>query len=435
MRVRTLQRHKTVDGVVHQAGEEYECDADLAARSAARGLVHVPEYSKEFNVDWWGMPGRLLDTLGDDAEAVFATERTPGAITILAGTTYDPGSSAFRLHTAINQCSPHASIFARYGNNNPHCDLRQLDILGDAALVRAAMELAAVVHCHMDWSLLELVGVQWKGVLVHHYHGSLGTTRNEKALVDNARDEELDALQVGARLYHLQFSDRMEWLPIAIPVDRYARLAAATKRSEKVFRVAHSPTVRRLKGTEVFLEVCSQLRAKGIPVEPVLIENMSHHDALVAKAACDATFDSFWLGIQGSGLEGAAMGQPVIAGDFDACAAYVQHVGACPYTFANDADSLSEMLSVLAQDTVFREEEAARVGAYAREYHDYPAVARRYSEILQARIPEIAVPDVPTREPLITHEPPPAKTPTPEPKTTPTKPPKRTPRRKPPETR
>jgi glycosyltransferase involved in cell wall biosynthesis len=205
-----------------------------------------------------------------------------------------------------------------------------------------------------------------------------------------------------------------------------------------VFRVAHSPTVRKLKGTEVFLEVCSRLRAKGIPIEPVLIEKMSHRDALEAKAACDATFDSFWLGIQGSGLEGAAMGQPVVAGDFDACAAYVKHIGSCPYTFANDADSLADQLAALATDAEFYSEEAQRVGAYVREHHDYPAVARRYSEILKSRIPEIAVPDVPElpeREPLITHTPPPVKTPESEPVLTPKPRPPRTPKRKPPETR
>lgn len=442
MRVTVLKRHKTTDGVRHLPGETYECDADLAQRSAERGLVYAVELLPE-SIDWWGMPGRILtseelpedETDGD----VFARERTPGAVTIIQGTTYDPGSSAFRLHSAINQCSPHASLFARFGDNNPHCSLRQLDITDDAALVRRAIETADVVHTHMDFAMLELARIQWRGVLVHHYHGSMGTTRNEKALVLNDRDAELNAVQVGARLYHLQFSDRMRWLPIAIPVDRYARLAALRKPAEsKTFRVAHSPTVRRFKGTEIFLDVCSKLRAKGIPVEPVLIEKMTHRDALEAKAACDATFDSFWLGMQGSGLEGAAMGQPVIAGDFDAAAAYVQHVGACPYTFAHDADSLSEILSVLAQDEVFRAEEAARVGAYVREYHDYPAVARRYSEILKARIPEIAVPELPLRPeraPLITHTPPPPVVTPPPPVTTPKRKPPKTPRRKPPETR
>ncbi len=48
---------------------------------------------------------------------------------------------------------------------------------------------------------------------------------------------------------------------------------------------------------------------QGIDIEPVLIENMEHGAALRLKASCDAVFDSFWLGMQGSGLEGAAMGK------------------------------------------------------------------------------------------------------------------------------
>ncbi|MEP6989442.1 MAG: glycosyltransferase [bacterium] len=404
-----LVRHKTSDGVLHLPGEEYACDPALAARSEARGFVYPTDAPADLMLSWWTYPGRVLGELGEPA----VTERTAGAVTVLQATTYDPGCSAYRLHNAINLSSPHASAFVRYGDDNPHCSWRQFDGHDAAPLVRAMVAQADVVHSHMDYAVLELAQTSWRGVLVHHYHGSEGTTRNPQTLVRNARDAELGAIQIGARLYHLRFSDRMRWLPIAIPVERYARIARVMRAEltpGHVFRVAHSPTLRRLKGTDVFLGVCERLRARGVRIEPVLIEGMRHENAIMAKAQCDATFDSFWLGIQGSGLEAAAMGQPVIAGDPEAASEYRAHTGDVPYTYANDAACLEGMLEWLATDPAFYAQEAQRVGAYVRQYHDYPAVARRYADILRERIPEIAVPegDVPEdlRGPVITHTPP-----------------------------
>lgn len=438
MRVTVLARHKTTDGVLHLPGETYDCDATLAARSEARDLVYATDGPEGYEINWWSLPGRVVGEK-DDGVPLYV-ERTAGAITIAQGTTYDPGCAAFRFHNAINIASPHASAFVRWGDDNPHCSYRQLDGHFEAPLVRAAIAQADVVHTHMDFAMLELAQVPWRGVLVHHYHGSLSTPRNDRKLVLNERDDELDAIQVGARLYHLQFSPRMRWLPLAIPVDRYRRIAERyreTAPAATTFRVAHSPTVRRFKATDVFLDVVEKLRAKGVAIEAVLIEKLRIEDALLLKATCAATFDSFWLGLQGSGLEAAAMGQPVVAGDVEAANAYRAAISDVPYTFANDEASLASMLEWLATDPAFYAQEATRVAAYVRRYHDYPAVARRYVEILRERLPEIA--DVPEyderpedlRGPLRTHLPPAPLTPDGEPLVVPRPRKTKTPKRQP----
>lgn len=426
MRVTVLQRHKTTDGVLHMPSDVYECDPDLAARSEARGLV-MPTDAAVVDIDWWGRAGRVLSPLGEDETVAAVQVRTEGARTILQATTYDPGCSAYRLHSAINECSPHASMFVRFGDDNPHCSLRQVDGYAELPLVRHAVATADVVHTHMDFAVLELAQVQWTGLLVHHYHGSEGSTRNPYRLVLNERDEELRAVQVGARLYHQQFSPRMHWLPIAIPCARYAALSAEVRplRTDDTYRIAHSPTLRKLKGTQVFLDVCEYLRSKGVKVRPILIEHMQHADALRAKAACDATFDSFWLGLQGSGLEAAAMGQPVIAGDAEARDAYVREVGECPYTFADNAAQLEEAIMRLIESPLQHGIEAERVGAYVRGYHDYAAVARRYDDI-------ITHPDVPQpMQPLIVQAPPPVRVVVPEPVVQPRRPKPKRPQRPP----
>jgi hypothetical protein len=87
--------------------------------------------------------------------------------------------------------------------------------------------------------------------------------------------------------------------------------------------------------------------------------------------------------MQGSGIEGAAMGQAVIAGDLQAASeAAALNRGDCPWTFADDEPSLIEALRRLAMDARYRASEAERVGAYVRRVHDYAAVGARYRDIL-----------------------------------------------------
>jgi hypothetical protein len=80
------------------------------------------------------------------------------------------------------------------------------------------------------------------------------------------------------------------------------------------------------------------------------------------------------------------MSQPVLAGDDDVAALYREHVGYVPYTFANDEKALTEQIERLVVDVDYRMAEAARVERYCLQYHDYPAVARRYEEILAAHL-------------------------------------------------
>jgi hypothetical protein len=152
---------------------------------------------------------------------------------------------------------------------------------------------------------------------------------------------------------------------------------------KRTFRIAHSPTRKDYKGTDKLIAAVETLRQKGLPIELVMIDKMTHGDALRAKATADLTFDSFWLGIQGSGLEAAAMGQMVVAGDADVKALYEQsEVGYCPYTFAGNQEQLAQVLERAIVDPDYYAAEAERVNQYVKQYHDYASVARRYEGIL-----------------------------------------------------
>jgi hypothetical protein len=303
---------------------------------------------------------------------------------------YDPGNAVYRYHSAANTAPGGLSAFARWGHDNPYCDLRQYDGERDRETCDTLYRSADVVHVHMNYELLDREyrsGLRANHLLVRHYHGSVHpTAKTIPPIVQNEIDDAIGAVQIGARLYHQRFSARMHWLPIPVPVDDYRAVAAQhhTPRAGRRFRLAHSPTHRPVKGTTALEYVVSDLQVKGVPIDLVMIQNRSHALALALKATCDATFDSFWLGIQGSGLEAAAMGQAVIAGDTDVLAEYeASDVGRCPYTFADTVAELGRVLERLAVDDEFYAREASRVHEYVRDFHDYPAVGARYWRILR----------------------------------------------------
>jgi hypothetical protein len=118
---------------------------------------------------------------------------------------------------------------------------------------------------------------------------------------------------------------------------------------------------------------------------------MAHGAALRLKATCDATFDSFWLGMQGSGLEGAAMGQLVMAGDADAAVEAAQlNAGAVPWTFAADRAALRDVLRRAVTQPAYWAREAERVGRYVARVHDYRAVGARYATMLREALVDVA---------------------------------------------
>ena len=310
----------------------------------------------------------------------------PSALKVLQVTAYDPGSSVYRYSSAANVGGV-TSVLVRHGHTNAHCDLRNLDVEIDAVTVQLLYDTADVVHSHMDYYVVRNVLRQAPRagqIQCLTYHGSVDPQNPGGSIRVNEgkNDDRMDAVVFGARPYHHRFKVK-HWLPIPMPVNDYLQLAKQEKREGKTFRVAHSPTVRRIKGTQEFLRACDFLTYQmNIEIEPVLIEGLEHGEALRLKASCDAVFDSFWLGMQGSGLEGAAMGLPVLAGDPEAQKDLTKLGIPVPWTVANDEQGLRDALAKLATDHTFYAAEAARVHAYVRQYHDYPVVGQKYADIL-----------------------------------------------------
>jgi hypothetical protein len=307
----------------------------------------------------------------------------------------DPGFVVYRLSSAINSTTPHASAFSLLLDRPEREESQglvapvQYTHRGDLELVRQLGASADVFHCHRDPEEYKNLRLDPTGrALVFHHHGTLYRNAPWRW---NRRPAHLRLVSNLELLQYAEAGDgvQLDFLPNPVPVARYRKFALARKflwtRGER-FRVGHSPTRRAKKGTKVFLRVCERLEASGLPIEPVLIENVNHGEALQKKATCHAFFDSFWLGLQCSGLEAGAMGLPVIAGDAHVRDRYQAWLGEVPYTFAGDEAGLQEAIEWLYLDREHYLSEAAKVAWYVETFHDYPAVVRHYLDLLDGAV-------------------------------------------------
>jgi glycosyltransferase involved in cell wall biosynthesis len=257
--------------------------------------------------------------------------------------------------------------------------------------LRPMLESADVLHCHLGYNLREraLKALGWTvpSVTVIHHHGTMLREASDWYRVMDAR---YAALQLVSNFELLTYVPSAKWLPNPMPTAYYRDLRAAEYPARVtppgLLAVGHSPSKRALKGTDVFLDVMERLKREGVPVWPCLIEGVSHDQAMRLKARCDLFFDSFWLGIQCSGLEAGAMGIPVIAGDETVRDRYREHLGQEPYVFANDGEQLFEVIRRLALDEAWRTQAGQEIARYVRDVHDEAAVALRYLDLLDEAV-------------------------------------------------
>ena len=78
-------------------------------------------------------------------------------------------------------------------------------------------------------------------------------------------------------------------------------------------RVVHAPTNRSIKGTHYLIEAVNRLQNEGVRFEFVLVENLTHADAMKVYRAADLLVDQLLVGWYGAlAVELMAMGKPVI---------------------------------------------------------------------------------------------------------------------------
>lgn len=138
-------------------------------------------------------------------------------------------------------------------------------------------------------------------------------------------------------------------------------------------RICHAPRIRSVKGTEEIISAVEDL-SREIPVELVLIENMTNTQALKMKASCHIAIDQVASGDMGYGvnsLESLSMG---IATVTNLSVAYQDFIPDHPF-FLTAPDTLKRDLRELILDRELREKHALAGPPWIRSRHNWLSVA------------------------------------------------------------
>jgi len=136
-------------------------------------------------------------------------------------------------------------------------------------------------------------------------------------------------------------------------------------------RIGHSPTNRRIKGSDEIIRAILELQ-RHYPVEMVLIEGLPQPEALSLKKSCDLFIDAIGeLGYGISGLEAMAMGIPTAA---EILPDFEKRLGDHPF-IALSRGSMVRDLIPFVEDSGLRKERGERSRQWVIEHHDPKRVA------------------------------------------------------------
>ncbi|MBD3165243.1 hypothetical protein GF324_01475 [bacterium] len=202
--------------------------------------------------------------------------------------------------------------------------------------------------------------------IVTFYHGSDMRNRGIFPQVDRHADLrltcELDLLYLDSRLRYL-----------FLPVDTGRWLPVESRPDDGIIRISHGAR-NRFKGTDRIIEVVERLK-NHYPLELVLIQGVSHDEAMRMKAESDIAIDQItdaggW-GYGMSGIENLCLGIPTCTRLRDE---YVEFIPDHPFVNVNP-DNLEDELIRLIEDTAYRHAKEEEGRAWVERTHDIKAVA------------------------------------------------------------
>lgn len=256
----------------------------------------------------------------------------------------------------------HVGNGAEFFDYPTDAEWHRLDVLWDEADAVLVMELPAYVE-----------RLPRKPTIVYH----TGTRYRRDPARRHREARRIGAMEVAGGLDLCRLG-KLPWLPVVADLATIANAERSRRPPGKPLRIAHAPTNRALKSTDVILDVLARL-----PVEVDLIEGVSWRECLRRKAACDIYVDELTLGYGMNALECWAMGMPVVSGIADpqfrrdALEAW----GQLPWADAN-ADTLEAVVGQLIDFAVIRQGYADRGREFAYRYHSPAAVIDRLSTLL-----------------------------------------------------
>lgn len=146
---------------------------------------------------------------------------------------------------------------------------------------------------------------------------------------------------------------------------------------DRRIRIAHAPTNRQVKSTDLLIKAIDQLKADGFDVELDLIERRSWAECMERKAKADIYFDQIGLGYGNNALEAWVMKIPVVAGAADATLDEMERrFGFLPFYHATE-ETIYDALRELIEDPKLRKRYGLIGYEYVKQWHDYPIVVEQ----------------------------------------------------------
>lgn len=223
---------------------------------------------------------------------------------------------------------------------------------------------------------------QRKPAIVHH-HGSRLRQHPRQIMAESAS---AGAVNMVSTTDLLDDAPGATWLPSPYDIDEMAAFRHERRDSNRL-RIAHAPTVRSAKGTDLILAALNRL-ARRYPIEVDLIERARWRECLWRKGHADLYIDQITLGYGNNAIEAMAMGIPVISGWAEEAdrKRHEKLVGPLPFLHATPLD-IEERIEEMIRDADVRANYAAAGVEYVRRIHDENVVAKMAARIIESAPP------------------------------------------------
>jgi glycosyltransferase involved in cell wall biosynthesis len=241
--------------------------------------------------------------------------------------------------------------------------------------VEELVQQADVIHVMEQPDILaELGPLDGKRIVVQH----LGTYYRDNPDVVSEQCQVAGAIEVASG-FDLMLKPHLLFVPLPAELPGVAELRSEYRVSDKV-RIAHAPTNREVKSTDLIIEAVERLKQRHA-VHLDLIEGEPWGVCLARKARADIYVDELRLGYGLNALECWAMGIPVVSGIVgEPRTKMLAEFGSLPFLEAAEA-TLERKIESLVTSQSLRSRWGRRGQKHLRSVHSPQAVVHRMVEI------------------------------------------------------
>jgi len=290
----------------------------------------------------------------------------------------DTGGQSYKLTSAINKYTDHKA--RSFVNDLNYIDF-PYDILkgkNDFGFIKEYLMSVDIVHCHNKYRYANgWASINPKAKWVLHQHGRFPTDQDMQEVYNT--DKQRGAYRVVSTINLLKYvnNDFSRWIPAPFDIAEMEMIKKLNFIPHEKIRLAHSPTNRKIKDTELLIQICSEISE----IELILIEGQTHAESLRLRSRCDITFDQLMIGYGNSALEAMCFGQPVISGMNDYVKGILKdYIGVESYISAT-SETLKSVLLKLVHEPEYRNLYGKLGNDYMKEWHDDKTVMNRVLNI------------------------------------------------------